>query len=321
MAPVCPYESRTTSSLDTWIRAKIARMDVEQLELLIAVVREGSFAAAARQAGVHPSAVSRAITSLERELGFRLLQRSTRSLTVTEAGERYLDRVRPLVSGLVDAARFARDANDVLAGPVRATVPTSFAWEALAPRLPELQERFPRITFDWVVTDRRLDLLDSRLDFAVRLGRVADPNVVARRVARTTYRLVASPAWIERHGRPEALSSLPRDQSLVFPLDDPSVWRFRGPGGTLDVPVRGPLRASNTRLLREAAEQGLGVTVLPEWLVAGAVARGHLEVLLPELDVTLTTFEAGLWFVLPTRRYVPARVRAVIDALRDAWAR
>ncbi|MEO0600350.1 MAG: LysR family transcriptional regulator [Myxococcota bacterium] len=295
-------------------------MDVQQLQLLIAVVREGSFAGAARQAKVHPSAVSRAITALERELGFRLLQRSTRSLTVTEAGERYLDRVQPLVTGLADAARFARDAHDVLAGPVRATVPTSFAWEALTPLLPELTRRFPHIAFDWVVTDRRLDLLESRLDFAVRLGQVADAQVVAQRVVRMTYRLVASPGWVEQHGRPDSLDALPRDQGLVFPLDGAPGWRFRGPNGPVDVAIRGRLHASNTRVLRDAAERGLGITVLPDWLVDESVADGRLVVLLPALDVTLTTFDASVWLVLPTRRYVPARVRAVCDALRDAWS-
>lgn len=295
-------------------------MNVEQLEWLILVVREGSFAAAARRIRVHPSAVSRAITALEEDLGFRVLQRSTRSLTVTEAGERYLDRIRPLVVGLADAAQFARDANDVLAGPVRATVPTSFAWEALAPRLPELHDRFPHVDFDWVVTDERLDLLASKLDFAVRLGQVADAHVVAQRVARMTYHLVAAPGWLEAHGAPRTLADLPRDQALTFPLDGEAVWRFRGPDGPVEVTVRGPLRASNTRLLRDAAEQGLGLTVLPDWLVDESLADGRLVRVLPDLAVTLTTFDASLWLVLPTRRYVPARVRAVCDALRDTWA-
>ncbi|MEN0064453.1 MAG: LysR family transcriptional regulator [Myxococcota bacterium] len=295
-------------------------MHVEQLELLIAVVREGSFAAAARQSRVHPSAVSRAITGLEHELGFRLLQRSTRSLRLTEAGERYLDRVEPLVSGLADAARYAKDAHEVLAGSVRATVPTSFAWEALTPHLPHLHTQFPDIRFDWVVTDRRLDLLESRLDFAVRLGQVADAHVVAQRVKRMTYRLVASPDWIERHGLPSTLDALPVDQTLRFPLDETPVWRFRTADGLVEVPVRGPLIASNTRILRDAAEQGLGVTVLPDWLVDEAIAQGRLVVLLEDLAVTLTTFDASVWIVLPTRRYVPARVRAVCDALREAWA-
>jgi len=295
-------------------------MHTRHLELLIDVVREGSFAGAARRARLHPSAVSRAITALEEELGVRLLQRSTRSLTLTEAGERYVDRVEPLLGGLADAASFARDASETLSGVVRATVPTTYAIEILDGLLAELQRRFPNVAFDWVVTDRRLDLLDDRLDFAIRLGQVADARVVARRVVRMVYRLVAAPAWVDRHGAPATLDALPRDQALVFPLDGTPRWRFRRPGGSSprlveEVPVEPVLRASNTRVLRDAAEQGLGVTVLPDWLVDGAIADGRLVALLPELEATLTTFDASVWLVLPTRRHVPARVRAVCESL------
>ena len=291
-------------------------MDVGQLELLLEVVRHGSFASAARSRRVTPSTVSRAISSLEDALALRLFHRTTRHLTLTEAGERYVDRIRPVLTGLADASRFARDAEEVLTGEVRATVPTSFALRCVAPLLPMLRRTHPGLTLDLVLTDRRLDLIDDRLDFAIRLGRLSDPNVVVRRVFRMRYRVVASPAWVERRGWPQRPSDLAEVDALIYPLPaEGPVWRFRGPVGSEEVAVAGPLSVTSTLVLRQAAIDGVGVTVLPHWLVDDAVAAGELVVLLPEHEVTLTTFDASVWLALPTRRYVPARVRAVTEFL------
>ena len=281
-------------------------------------MRQGSFANAARRRGVTASTVSRAVAALEAELGFRLLQRTTRALSLTEAGERYVDRVGPLLAGLTDAARFARDAVDTPQGTVRATVPVSFALRRVSPWLPELRQRHPGVHLDLVTSDARVDLIDQRIDFGIRLGRVSDPHLVARRLFRVRYRLVASPTWVAARGAPPHPSQVAQLDALRFPLPAMgAVWRFRRGDEAHDVSVRGPLVVSNTLLLREAAEGGLGVTVLPLWLIDDALRRGTLVELLPEWEVTLSTFDASAWLVLPTRRYVPARVRAVADFLAD----
>lgn len=298
-------------------------MDLTQLEVLLEVVRRGSFAAAARERGVDPSSVSRAVSSLEAELGLRILHRTTRKLALTEAGRRYVDRIEPLVTGLTDAARDARDAERTPSGRVRGTVPVSFALKCICPLLTELRTALPDVSLELDVTDARLDLLDAGLDFAIRLGRVRDADLVARRLFRVHYRCVASPEYLARHGRPTRPAELGEHDALRFPLPEiGAVWRFRTDGDArTDVAVTGPLVLSNTLALRDAARAGLGITVLPDWLVGDDIAAGTLVALCGEQEVTLSTFDASAWLVFPTRRYIPAGVRAVADFLAGRLAR
>ena len=297
-------------------------MTLEQLHLLVEVVQHGSFAAAARERGQTPSTASRAIAALEAELGCRLLHRTTRRLSLTEAGERYLAQIRPLLVGLDDAARAATDTGLALRGTVRATVPASFALRCIVPHVDELHRRHPAIDLDLLVTDRRVDLVADRVDLGIRLGRLADPDLVARKLFPMRYHLVAAPAYLARRGAPEHPSDLVAHDCLVFPLPAVGpVWRFRDEGGLHEVTVTGPVTASNTLALRALAIDGLGLTVLPGWLVDDALATGALVDVLPGLRVTLSTFDAAAWLVLPARRYVPARVRAVADFLAEVLAR
>ena len=171
------------------------------------------------------------------------------------------------------------------------------------------------------MTDRRVDLVDERIDFAIRLGQLADPQLVARRLCPMHYRLVAAPSWLAAHLRPTEPAELARMATLVFPLPgETAVWRFEWQGAMLAVDLEPALVASNTLFLRDAARAGLGVSVLPDWLVDEDLTAGDLVQLLPEVPVTLTTFDAAVWLALPTRRYVPARVRAVTDFLVDHLA-
>jgi len=296
-------------------------MDTDQLSLLLDVVREGSFAGAARARQVTPSTVSRGISGLEAELGVRLFHRTTRHLSLTEAGQRYVDRVTPIVAGLADAARHAHDATQAQRGTVRATMPVSFAVRCIAPLLPALRHAHPGITLDCLITDRRVSLLDERVDFAVRLGRLTDPDLVARRLFATRYRVVAAPDWVARHGAPAAPANLSEADALVFPLpSETRTWRLRRDGEEVEIALRPALQASNMLVLRQAALAGLGVAVLPHWLADGALAEGRLVQLLGDWEATLSTFGSSAWLVLPTRRYVPARVRTVMDFLADALA-
>ncbi len=292
-------------------------MDVTHLRLLSDAVRLGSLAAAARLHDLAPSSVSRAVSSIEDELGVRLLNRTTRKLEPTDAGARFLDRLQPVLADLDAASAAARDATAGLSGVVTATVPVSFALRRIVPRLVDFRSRFPDIHLDLRMSDATLDLVDDRLDLAVRLGRVTDPSLVVRRWMPMRYHLVASPTYWAQHGTPRTPEALATHDALLFPLSTGPLWRFRRDGDLQEVRPRVVLRASNTLALRQAAIEGLGVTVLADWVIDDALADGRLVAACPEWEAAVSVFDAAVWLVFPTRRYMPAPVRAFVDWLLD----
>ena len=291
-------------------------MDTHHLVLFADVVRLGSMAATARHHRVDPSKVSRAIAALEHELGVCLLQRTTRRHVLTDAGQRYLERVGPLLADLEEAREVAKDATAEIKGGVRATVPVSYAMRRIVPKLPDFRRQYPAIQLDLVMSDARLALVDDRLDLAVRLGRLDTPGLVARKLHDTPYRVVASPAYLARRGTPTSLSALRDHDTMVFPLSATDRWRFRTAAGEAsEVVIHPHLRISNTLALRDACVAGMGVTVLADWVVDDVIATGDLVVLLDNYEVAVNAFDAAAWLVYPSRRFVPARVRAFADWL------
>ncbi len=291
-------------------------MELTHLEILLEVVRRGSFAATARARQVDPSSISRAVSSLEAELGLRLLHRSTRRLALTEAGRRYVEQVEPLVAGLADAAHIAGDLARVPSGRVRASLPVSFGLRCIVPILPAIRSDLPEVRLDLQLSDARVDLLADGMDFAIRLGHIDDPGLVTRRLRRVRYRCVASPSYLSERGAPRSPRDLVEHPALRFPLPAVgAIWRFRRGDQVQEIAVSGPLVIGNTLALRGAATAGLGVTVLPDWLVDRDIEGGRLSALLEDYEVTLSTFDASAWLVFPARRYIPARVRAVTDLI------
>lgn len=177
-------------------------MDPYALRLFVAVLRRGSFAAVARDLDIAPSSVSRTIANLERELGVRLLQRTTRRLSPTAAGLRYAARVGPLLEELDAASAEVRDATSMPRGRVRMTAPVSFAQLNLIPLLPALREHYPDLEVDLLLTDARIDLLASGIDLALRLGRLRDGELIRRHLCPIDYVLCASPSYVDRNGAP-----------------------------------------------------------------------------------------------------------------------
>lgn len=321
-------------------------MDVTALTLFVDVVRRGSFAAVARERGVDPSSVSRAVAALEAELGLRLFQRTTRRLAPTEAGAAYFARVEPLVEEL-DAARLqAADAARRPTGTLRVSAPVSFALLNLVPLLPAFAACYPEVAVDLVLADARLDLVEERLDAAVRLGTLPDLGlgdaVVVRRLAPMVFRACASPTYLARRGRPAVPADLAAHDCLALDVVGfTDRWRFRGPDGTpTTVRARGPLRTSNALALKAAALAGLGVIVQARWIVGRELRDGTLVDLFPDHAVTAAApggepaadrvagsatgddadGEASAWLVYPTRAYVPRKVRAFVDHVVRAFA-
>ncbi len=203
-------------------------MDLTTLLTFVEVMRRGSFAAVARDRNVDPSSVSRAVKGLEDELGLRLFNRTTRRLSPTEAGVVYFDRVEPLVEELERARLQAADVSERPKGTLRVAAPVSFALLNLVPLLPALVERYPELSFDLVLTDATLDLVEERIDVALLLGPLSDSGLVVRRLSPMIARACASPSYLERHGRPEKPGDLERHECLLLDVHGfTDRWRFR----------------------------------------------------------------------------------------------
>jgi DNA-binding transcriptional LysR family regulator len=281
-------------------------------------VRRGSFAATARDHDVAPSSISRAIATLESELATRLFQRTTRSLTLTEAGASYFDRIAPLLEQLQEAGAAIADAGHEPRGTLRATASVSFGQKCVLPILPELLARHPNLSLDLVLTDAVVDLVSERIDVAVRLGRLPDSSLIAQKLIDTPYVICASPDYLRRHGRPRRPADIARHECLLFPFTGfRSHWTFVDRRGRREtVPVAGRTVISNAMALQEAARTGMGLALLSRWLTDDDLAAGKLVDMFPSHRVTATDFKSAAWLVYPSRAYLPSKVRVFAEALR-----
>lgn len=297
----------------------IPRMDISTLQLFIDVMRQGSFAAVARERAIDPSSVSRSIAGLEDELGIRLFQRSTRQLAPTEAGLVYFRRIEALVEDMQEAGATAADVSAQPRGILRVTATVAFGLTAILPILPRLVAAYPDLSVDLSLNDAMVDLLAERIDLAVRLGPLADSTLVAQPLMRTRHVVCASPDYLARRGRPHTPAELAQHDCLLFPMSGfRSRWLFRDAGGAVsEAAVGGRIIISNGIALQQCALAGMGPTLLSHWLVGDDLRAGRLVDLFPEYEVTATDFDTAAWLVYPSRSYVPLKVRVFIAALRE----
>lgn len=293
-------------------------MDLGTLQLFVDVAQRGSFSAVARARGIDPSSVSRGVAALEAELNVRLFQRSTRAMVLTEAGQRYLSRTSPLVEELERAREEALSTRSDPIGTLRLTASVAFTQVCLAPLLPAFREAFPRLKLELLATDTPLDLVADTVDLAIRLAPSYRADVIGVKLFSTRYRVVASPRWLTRTGRLTSPSALTGRSCLLFSLPDfRSRWLFRKRGVVTEVPVTGDVVISSVLALRTAALADLGPCLLADWLVADDLAQGRLVDVLPGFEVTATTFDTAAWLLYPSREYLPRKVRATIDFLKQ----
>src|SRR5262245_42703074 len=291
-------------------------MDTTALKIFVEIVRRGSFAAVARDWDVDPSVVSRAVKSLEAELDARLFHRTTRRLSLTEAGNAFFDRIAPVVEEIERARESVADQDAPPAGTLRVTTSISFGERCLVPLLPKFAAQHPGLALDIVLAEAFLDLVAERIDVAIRLGPLADSSLIASRLFRTTYRLWASPRYLASHDPIERPEDLSRHQCLVFPFC--ALWRFRNAEGeTTKVPVGGNFVISSGIALEQCAIAGMGVVMLPHWLVAGSLKSGALKPVLGGYEATAgTAFDTGGWLVYPSREKMPRKVKLFSDFMK-----
>jgi DNA-binding transcriptional LysR family regulator len=295
-------------------------MDISVLQLFVEVMKQRSFAAVARDRNVDPSSVSRAIAGLEVELGIRLLQRTTRQLSPTEAGITYFERIEPLVEEIQQATAIVTDVSGQPKGSLRMTASVAFGLKWIVPLLPEFERRYPDLTIDLLLTDTVVDLLAERIDLAVRLGLLADSTLMAQQLIRTHYRVCASPDYLQRSRPLHIPEDLVQHQCLLFPLAGfRSRWLFQDQSGNLsEVPVTGRTLISSAMALQQCAIAGMGVALLPDWLIGENLQAGRLVNAFPQYAVTATDFNTAAWLVYPSRAYVPLKVRLFMEFLKQS---
>ncbi|SMC29683.1 transcriptional regulator, LysR family [Andreprevotia lacus DSM 23236] len=293
-------------------------MDTDLLRIFAEVAHAGSFAAVARQRNVDPSSISRQLAELERAVGARLLQRTTRSLALTEAGDAYLRRIEPLLDELDHARDLALQGAAAPSGTLRLTASVAFGQLRIVPLLGEFRLSYPGVQLDCLFTDENVDLIAQRVDLAIRKAAAVEGDLVATKLVDTRYRIVASPDYLAAAAPIAQPDDLLAHRCLLFPYPGfRSQWRFRDAAGhEVTVPVTGDLMLSTGLALRDAALAGLGPALLPDWVVDEQIAAGRLLPLLGEYRVTGTEFDTAAWLVYPSRRYLPAKVRVMIDFLK-----
>jgi DNA-binding transcriptional LysR family regulator len=286
------------------------RSSVDLLDVLafVRVVETGAFSRAAERMGMAKSILSRRVARLEEQLGARLLTRSAQGAQPTDVGQAYYERASMVLAELDAAQEVVDQAVTQIAGPIRLSGPLSFGVTHLAPALAEFAAANPRVELDVSFDDRTVDLIAGGFDLAIRIGRLKDSALIARRVAPVRGVVVASPAYLERRGRPQKPRDLSEHDLLFYGNEQ---WRFRVGSGWETVRGTTRLRADNGDLLRIAAENGLGICRLPSFIAAPAIESRSLEVLLRDYPLE----EGALHIVMPPGRATTARVRALVDFL------
>jgi len=286
----------------------------EDMRVFLQVAEQQSVTGAARQLSLAPSAVSRRLRDLEARLGVQLLVRTTRRMSLTAAGETFFARARDILSDLDAAEAEVSDDRDGLTGQLRLAAPLSFGLAHLAPIVTAFMAAHPGMRVDLDLSDRQVDLVGEGFDLAVRIGRLADSSLIARRLIEMPMHVCAAPDLLARHGRPERPEDLRALPALCYAGSDRGdIWRYRdGSGGEGSVQVTQRLRVNNGEMAREAAVAGLGVALEPAFIVHEALTQGRLVRLLE--DVTWPSITVQV--VYPEMRHLPARSRAFIDLLR-----
>lgn len=281
----------------------------EDLRALVAVVSAGGFAAGADRLGVAKSAVSRRIRELEDRLGARLFDRTTRRVQLTDAGRAFHDRAVELLAGLHEAEESASSASGELKGRIRVAAPVSFTVHCLAPAIGRFLERHPAVTLSVDTDDRMVDLVRDGFDLAIRIARLPDSSLVARRLATIRHACVASPRLVERLGTPRTPEELSRFPGVTYSnVQETAYWRF---ADDVVPSVTSRIDFTNGDAVREAVIAGLGVAVLPTFIAHDAIRRGELSIVLKEYMRP----PIAMYALHPSMRNQTARARAFIDFL------
>jgi DNA-binding transcriptional LysR family regulator len=289
------------------------------MELFVQVVQSGSFSAAARSLDLTPSAVSKQISRLEDRLAARLITRTTRQFNLTEEGRAYYERSTRILADVAEAEQAVSQIQGVARGLLRLNLPVAFGRRHVAPLLPAFLAGHPELTIDLTLNDRYVDLVEEGVDLAVRIGELEDSSLIARRLAPNRRVVCGAPAYFENRPRPERPAELEAHNCLVYTYRaSRNDWRFHGPGGSDEVvQVAGNLEANNAEALSAALLGGLGLGLLPLWLVGDDLNSGRLVEVLKRYHAP----DSAIYAVYPPGRHLSPKVRSFVDFLAARFAR
>jgi DNA-binding transcriptional LysR family regulator len=282
------------------------------------VVEQGSFARAAERLSISASACSRQVAELEAHLGSRLLNRTTRRLSLTESGQGFYERCVQLLADLQDAELAAGESAVRPRGTIRLTTSINFGVRHVSPAIGAFLVKYPEVKFDVSLSDRIVDLVEEGYDLAIRIGAAGGETVVARKLGEARMVACASPAYLKAHGAPKTPEDLARHRCLTYEyMPVRNVWPFRGKDGREHaIRVAGPLHSNNGDLLAAAAVAGVGIAYEPEFILGPDLKAGRLVPILPSYTAPL----GPIYAVYPSRRYLSAKVRAFVDFLAQRYA-
>ncbi|RCS22788.1 LysR family transcriptional regulator [Phyllobacterium salinisoli] len=295
-------------------------MNLANLTLIQDVARHGSFAAVARQRDVDPSSIGRLVAGIEEELGFPLFARTTRRMEMTEAGAHYLARIIPLSEELDRATDECRAMQSEPRGTLRISASATFGQRFVVPRLAAFRSAYPDVAVEGIFSDNNIHLVAERVDLAVRLAPAVAGDYIVSKLMDTRYRVVATPGYLRQAAELKRPEDMAHHRAILFPYRDyRSRWIFRDAAGTVtEQRVDGDLVLSPAGAIRDAALAGLGPALLPDWLIRDDLDHGTLHPCIDGWDVTATTFDTAAWLIYPSRSYLPAKVRAMIEFLRGS---
>jgi DNA-binding transcriptional LysR family regulator len=288
--------------------------DIIDLQIFARVARTSNMSAAGRDMGLSPAAISKHIGQLEERLGARLFQRSTRHLTLTETGAGYFKRVVDILSLCEEAEDFVNRRNGVPQGQLRVTLPAAFGSRQLAPVIDVFLARYPGITLDVSLNDSYVDIIRDGFDLAIRVGKLGDSSLVARRLGPDRQVICAAPAYIAKHGAPQSPADLKNHNCLLAAAQD--VWQLEGPQGAATARVRGSVRADSGEFLREALRAGLGLALRSVWEIVAELKSGELQIVLPQHRGAPGS---AIYALYPSRGFMPAKVKVLVDYLAELF--
>lgn len=284
------------------------------LEVFVRVIAAGSMSTAARDLGLSPAVVSKRIKRLEDKLGTRLLQRTTRQISLTEAGQGFHERVLTVLGGLEEAEAFASGRSSEVNGTLKISASTSFGRMHVAPHLKPFMEAHPDLAIHLVLSDEFTDIVGGGFDLAIRIAELNDSSLVARRLAPVRRVLCAAPDYLAAHGMPGTLEDLKKHRCL--PAHNHDSWRLEGPSGPVTLRPEGMLITNSSEVIREAVIAGLGIALRSTWDVGAELKSGKLVQVLPQYE---SSRNVALSAVYPSRQFLPAKVRLFIDYLAELY--
>lgn len=293
---------------------------LDTLRIFVATLRKGSLSAAGRSLSLSPATISRRISALEDELGVQLVDRTSRNLKVTEAGQAFLERAEVVLEAMAEAEEAARSSKLRPEGRLRVHSRTQIGLRVIAPLLPRFAERYPDIQVEFELSEHPVNIVEHDFDVDIRTGASTDSTFVIKRLLSSDEVLVASPSFVKAHPRIRLPSDLPQVRCLTYRRErEATSWKYiDAEGQQQEVPIQGVLSSNNGEVLRLAAIGGMGIALLSEPTVRSCIRDGSLLRLLPETRFAVRGFSNGVYAVFRQSRALPLKVRSFVDFIAEA---